>query len=171
MNKVSVLFNLRISGCELRDNYCVSFTQLFKKKIFTAISAFQWFWVPLRVFYRWCVLHIFSSLRRVFCVLNHKYIKWKCFLGILWLLSLISNYFCAFTAFVLLLYIYFSAILKIPTQVFLLPVRGAVTHYSLSINRVGFFLSINRQNNSAVSVRFYAYLFLVMNKLIKTQNS
>ena len=32
MNKVSVLFNLRISGCELRDNYCVSFTQLFKKK-------------------------------------------------------------------------------------------------------------------------------------------
>ena len=32
MNKVSVLFNLRISGCELRDNYCVSFTQLFKEK-------------------------------------------------------------------------------------------------------------------------------------------
>ena len=37
-----------------------------------------------------------------------------------------------------------------------------VTHYSLSINR---------EKNSAVSVRFYAYLFLVMNKLIKTQNS
>ena len=38
-------------------------------------------------------------------------------------------------------YIYFSAILKIPTRVFL------VTHYSLSINRVGFFLSINREKN------------------------
>ena len=33
----------------------------------------------------------------------------------------------------------FSVILKIPTRVFL------VTHYSLSINRVGFFLSINRE--------------------------
>ena len=32
---------------------------------------------------RWCGLHNFPSLRRVFCVLNHKYIKWKCFLGIL----------------------------------------------------------------------------------------
>ena len=32
VTKVSVLFNLRISGCELRDNHCVSFTQLFKKK-------------------------------------------------------------------------------------------------------------------------------------------
>ena len=32
VTKVSVLFNLRISGCELRDNYCVSFTQLFNKK-------------------------------------------------------------------------------------------------------------------------------------------
>ena len=31
VTKVSVLFNLRISRCELRDNYCVSFTQLFKK--------------------------------------------------------------------------------------------------------------------------------------------
>ena len=31
VTKVSVFFNLRISGCELRDNYCVSFTQLFKK--------------------------------------------------------------------------------------------------------------------------------------------
>ena len=28
MTKVSVLSNLRISGCELRDNYYVSFTQL-----------------------------------------------------------------------------------------------------------------------------------------------
>ena len=43
-------------------------------------------------------------------------------------------------------YIYFlSAILKIPTRFFVC--RGAVrvTHYSLSINRVGFFLSINRE--------------------------
>ena len=31
MTKVSVLFNLRISGYELRDNYYVSFTQLLKK--------------------------------------------------------------------------------------------------------------------------------------------
>ena len=54
-------------------------------------------------------------------------------------ISLISNYFCAFTAFVLLRYIFFSAILKIPTRVFL------VTHYSLSMNREGFFLSINRE--------------------------
>ena len=38
-------------------------------------------------------------------------------------------------------YIFFPAILKIPTRVFLMP----VTHYSLSINRVGFFLSINRE--------------------------
>ena len=45
------------------------------------------------------------------------------------------------------------------------------TFYPLSINRVGFFLSINREKNSAVSVSFYAYLFLVMNKLIKTRNS
>ena len=32
MTKVSVLFNSCISGCELRDNYCISFTQLFRKK-------------------------------------------------------------------------------------------------------------------------------------------
>ena len=38
MNKVSVLFNLRISGCELKDNYCVSFTQLFKKKKYRYIG-------------------------------------------------------------------------------------------------------------------------------------
>ena len=38
MTKVSVLFNLRISGCELRDNYCVSFTQLFKKKKYRNIG-------------------------------------------------------------------------------------------------------------------------------------
>ena len=54
----------------------------------------------------------FSSLRRVFRVLNHKYINWTRFLGILLLLSLISNYFCAFTAFVLLLYIFFQRFLK-----------------------------------------------------------
>ena len=53
-----------------------------------------------------------------------------------------------------------------------MPVRGAgYTFYPLSINRVGFFLSINREKKLAVSVRFYAYLFLVMNKFIKTQNS
>ena len=34
-------------------------------------------------FYRWCGLHNFPILRRVFCVLNHKYIKTKCFPGIL----------------------------------------------------------------------------------------
>ena len=28
-------------------------------------------------------LHNFPSLKRVFCVFNHKYNKWKCFLGIL----------------------------------------------------------------------------------------
>ena len=36
-----------------------------------------------QIFYRWCRLHNFPTLRRVFGVLNHKYIKWKCFLGIL----------------------------------------------------------------------------------------
>ena len=39
--------------------------------------------VPLRVSISGAGLHIFPSLRRVFGVLNHKYIKWKCFLGIL----------------------------------------------------------------------------------------
>ena len=41
MNKVSVLFNLRISGCELRDNYCVSLAQLFKKKKLTLYRHFS----------------------------------------------------------------------------------------------------------------------------------
>ena len=41
MTIVSVLFNLRISGCELRDNYCVSFTQLFKKKDFPLYRHFS----------------------------------------------------------------------------------------------------------------------------------
>ena len=41
MTKVSVLFNLRISGYELRDNYCVSFTQLFKKKILPLYRHFS----------------------------------------------------------------------------------------------------------------------------------
>ena len=50
--------------------------------------------------------------------------------------SLISNYFCAVTAFVLLLYIFFQRFLK--------PQRGFFL-YSLSINRVGCFLSINRE--------------------------
>ena len=38
MTKVSVLFNLRISGCELRDNYYVSFNQLLKKKNYRYIG-------------------------------------------------------------------------------------------------------------------------------------
>ena len=41
MTKVSVLFNLRISGCKLRDNYCASFTQLFKKKILPLYRHFS----------------------------------------------------------------------------------------------------------------------------------
>ena len=45
MTKVSVLSNLRISGCELKDNYNVSFILLFKI-IFTAVSAFQWLLSP-----------------------------------------------------------------------------------------------------------------------------
>ena len=40
MTKVSVLSNLRISGCELKDRYYISFVLSFKT-IFTAISAFQ----------------------------------------------------------------------------------------------------------------------------------
>ena len=36
--KVSVLSNLRISGCELRDSYYVSFAYLFKKKSYHYIS-------------------------------------------------------------------------------------------------------------------------------------
>ena len=44
------------------------------------------------------------------------------------------------------IYCIFSAILKIPMRVFLMPVRGAgYTFYPLSINRVGFFLSMNRE--------------------------
>ena len=40
----------------------------------------------------------------------------------------------------------FSGILKIPTRVFLMPVHGAgYIFLPLSINRVGFFLSINRE--------------------------
>ena len=61
-----------------------------------------------KVFYRWYGLHNFHSLRRVFCVFNHIYIKWKYFLDIFRPLSLITSCFCAFTAFVLLLYIFFS---------------------------------------------------------------
>ena len=38
VTKVSVLSNLRISGCELRDNYYVSFTKLFKKKKYRYIG-------------------------------------------------------------------------------------------------------------------------------------
>ena len=50
----------------------------------------------------------------------------------------IELFLCFYRVCFASLYI-FSAILKIPTRVFL------VTHYSLSINRVGFFLSINRE--------------------------
>ena len=67
MTKVSVLFNLRVSGCELRDNYCVSFTQLFKK---TKLPLYRHF----SDFKSHCGfsiagaggLHNFSSLRRYF---------------------------------------------------------------------------------------------------------
>ena len=38
MTKVSVLFNLRISGCELKDNYYVSFTWLFKINFYRYIG-------------------------------------------------------------------------------------------------------------------------------------
>ena len=87
----------------------------------------------------------FSQFEKGILCLNHKYIKWKCFLGILLLLSLISNYFCTFTAFVLLLYIFFQRFLKSQRGFFLCRCAVRVTHYSLSINRVGFFLSINRE--------------------------
>ena len=54
-------------------------------------------------------------------------------------------YFCAFTAFVLLLYT-FAAILKIPTRVFLMPVRGAgYTLLTLYKYSGIFFLPINRE--------------------------
>ena len=53
------------------------------KKTFTAISAFQWFLSPIAGFLSLVRVTQFSSFRRVVCVLNHKYIKWKCFLGIL----------------------------------------------------------------------------------------
>ena len=45
VTKVLVLSNLHISGCELKDNYYISFILLFKT-IFTTISAFQWFLSP-----------------------------------------------------------------------------------------------------------------------------
>ena len=82
MTKVSVLFNLRISGCKLRDNYCASFTQLFKKKILPLYRHFSDL-SPIAGFLSLVRVTQFSSLRRVFRVLNHKYIKLKCFLGIL----------------------------------------------------------------------------------------
>ena len=61
-------------------------------------------------------------------------------------------------------------ILKIPKAGFSYAGAG-YTFYPLSINRVGFILSINREKKSAISVSFHAYFFLVMNKLVKTKNS
>ena len=52
-----------------------------------------------------------------------------------------------FTAFVLLLYIFFQRFLKSQRGFFLCRCAVRLTHYSLSINRVGFFLSINREKN------------------------
>ena len=80
MTKVSVLFNLRVSGCKLRDNYCVSFTQLFKK---TKLPLYRHFSVlsPIAGFLSLVRVTQFFQFEKVFCVLNHKYIKWKCFLG------------------------------------------------------------------------------------------
>ena len=62
-------------------------------------------------------------------------------------------FFCAFTAFVLLLHIYFQRFLKSERG----NVGAVYTFYPLSINRVGYFLSINREKNLAVSISFYAY--------------
>ena len=76
--------------------------------------------------------------------------------------------FLCFYRVVLLLYIYIF-------QRFLNSKRGfsnasaSYTFYPLSINREGFF-SINREKIGCFR-QLYAYLFLVMNKLIKTQNS
>ena len=144
MTKVSVLFNNGNSsflGVSWETTIVYHLLSCLRKTNYRYIGIS----VPLRVFYRWCGLHNFLSLRRVFCVLNHKYIKWKCFLGILWLLSLISNYFCAFTAFVLLQCIFFQRFLKSQRGFFLCQCAVRITHYSLSINRVVFFLSINRE--------------------------
>ena len=38
MTKVSVLSNLRISGCELKDSYCISFILLFKTNFYHYIG-------------------------------------------------------------------------------------------------------------------------------------
>ena len=78
MSKVSVLSNLHISGCELKDNYNISFILLFKTIFYRYIDNSL-------IFKSQCGfgLHILPRLGRVFCVFNRKYIKWKCFLGIL----------------------------------------------------------------------------------------
>ena len=86
MTEVSVLSNLRIAGCELKDDYYVSFILLFKTISYhyigiSVIFKSQHGFSIAGAGYPWCGLHNFPSLRRIFCVLNHKYIKWKCFLG------------------------------------------------------------------------------------------
>ena len=131
-----------MSGCELRDNYHISFTWLFKKiyryiGISVILSPIAGFLSLVRV----TQFSHFPSLRRVFCVFNHKYIKWKYFLGISWLISLISNYFYAFTAFVLLIYIYFQRFLKsqksdphlLQAQDYLFGVRNGETEKRVSL--------------------------------------
>ena len=84
MNKVSALSTLRISGRELKDNHYISFILLFK--------IYFYRYIGISVIFK--SQHGFSIagagytlklpfLKSVFCVLNHKYIEWKCFLGIL----------------------------------------------------------------------------------------
>ena len=75
------------------------------------------------------------------------------FSGYFMTISLISNYFFAFTAFVLLLYIFFQRFLKSQRR---FSYAGAgYTFYPLSINRVGFFLSINREK-----IRLFPSVFM-----------
>ena len=38
MTEVSVLSNLRISGCEMKDNYYISFILLFKTKFYRDVG-------------------------------------------------------------------------------------------------------------------------------------
>ena len=62
--------------------------------------------------------------------------------GYIMTVSLLYNYFCAFTAFVLLLYIFSDS--ENPNAGFS-DAGAGYTFYPLSINREGFFLSINRE--------------------------
>ena len=72
------------------------------------------------------------------------------------ILSLISNYFCAFIAFVLLLYIFFQRFLK--SQRGFSNAGADYTFNRLFINRVGFFLSINREE-----IRLFPLAFMRTN--------